>query len=73
MYVKHLTQLSTYSTIWVEYPLPAEVNQIDKGREVFDLIRQKMGCGVRGGQDMGHVLRSLTDKEEGVMNQGATE
>lgn len=57
-----------YNTIWKEYPLPAEVNQIDKGSEVFDLIGQKLSCGVRGGQGMGHVIQSLTDKEEGAMN-----
>lgn len=47
-------------------PLPAEVNQVDEGSEIFDLIGQQMSCGVGGGQDVGCIIRCLTEKESSV-------
>lgn len=49
-------------------PLPAEVDQVDEGSEIFYLIGQQMSCGVGGGQDMGRIrVQILTDKEASVM------
>lgn len=43
--------------------LPAEVHQIDKGGEVFDLIGEQVSSGVGRGQDVGCIIWSLVNTE----------
>lgn len=41
--------------------VPAEVDQVDKSSEVFDLIGQQVCCRVRRGKDMGCIVGGLAN------------
>lgn len=43
------------------HPLPAEVDEVNEGGEIFNLVGQQVSRGVRGGQDVSCVVRSLAD------------
>lgn len=67
---KHFTWFCSLSDTCVLSPLPAEVNQVDKGSEIFDLIGQQMSCGVGGRQNVSSIIRSLTDEEGSTVQEG---
>lgn len=47
-------------------PLPAEVDEVNEGGEIFHPVGQQVSRGVRGRQDVSGVVWSLTDGGPGV-------